>query len=112
MDGHGNPVYDRLQRMICPTISSQRKRCTQEVQETVAPKKERKKRHSVDMGELQRLIGSQGDVFHTGMTEMGTRKQRRWRPFSVDLGEIKEFVAIREITSTKEKNTATADLPE
>ena len=105
VDGHGNPVYDRLLRGICLPASSQGK--------TVAPEKERKKRHSVGLGDLRRFIGDlQGDVFHGEMKEMGTRKQRRKRPFSIDLGQVKEFVAIREITSTKEKSTPLADQPE
>lgn len=104
VDGLGNPVYDRLLRGICPTATCQANRCSQELQGTATSKKEHKKRHSVDLGELRRFIGDlQGDVFHRGMTEMITWKQRCWRRFSVDLSQITEFIAIRKNQVHKRK---------
>ena len=110
VDNNGNPVYDRLQREISPSATS-----CQGVQATATAMKEHKQHHSVDLGELRGFIGDlQGDVHSTEMTEMGTVKQRRRpRRFSVDLGQVREFIALREIkTSLKEENTALADQPE
>ena len=73
VDGNGNPVYDRLLRGIGQTVSQGNGRGKEEVKEIAAPKKDRKQRQSIDLGELQRLTGDlQGDVLHKGMTEMST----------------------------------------
>lgn len=110
VDDHGNPVYDRLLRGICATAACQGNRYSQELKGTAASKKEHKKRHSVDLGEIRRFSEDlQGDVFHRGMTEMGTWKQGCWRPFSVDLCQTEECIAVK---STKETNSTLADQPE
>ncbi|KAJ7365082.1 hypothetical protein OS493_007728 [Desmophyllum pertusum] len=85
------------------------------VQATATAMKEHKQHHSVDLGELRGFIGDlQGDVHSMEMTEMGTVKQRRRpRRFSVDLGQVREFITLRETkTSLKEENTALADQPD
>ena len=87
VDRHGNPVYDRLLRGIDQTVSQgNNRRGNEEVQKIAASKRDRKQRHSIDLGELQRLTEDLGDVLHRGMTETSTSKQGCQRPFSIDLG--------------------------
>ncbi|KAL9976277.1 hypothetical protein ACROYT_G013560 [Oculina patagonica] len=75
---------------------------------------EHKKGCSVDLGELRGFVGAlQGNICSIEMTEMGTVEQRCRRRFSVDMGQVREFIALREMkTSTKEEKTSLADQPE
>lgn len=114
MDGHGNSAYDRLQRGISPIATCQEDLRSQGVQ-TTAVKEEHKRCHSVDLGELRGLIGAiQGDARRMEATEFpGTVEHRCQRRFSVDLGHLREFIALREMNiSTKEESSTLPDQPE
>lgn len=97
-DGRGNPVYDRLQRVISPAATFQQNKGSQGEQFT-AVKKEHKHCHSVDLGELRRFIGAR--KVNTQSMEMtkvpGTVVQRYQHRFSVDLGHLREFISLREM---------------
>ncbi len=75
---------------------------------------ERRQHNSVDLGELRGFIGAlQGNASDMEMTEMGTVEQRCPRRFSVDMGQVREFIALREMTtSTKEEISTLPDQPE
>ena len=105
VDADGNSVYDRLQlRVISPTTACQGNRCSKDRQRSAASKKEHKKRHS-DPGLLKEFTGVLQE--NTRSMEMGIAKQRRRRRFSVDIGQVREFIALREMMiSTKEQSSA------
>ena len=67
---------------------------------TIESSKEHK-HNSIDLGELRAfMVASQGDVDCDEMKEVGAVKQetqRRRRRFSVDLGEVREFIALRDM---------------
>ena len=104
VDADGNPVYDRLQlRVISPTTACQGNRCSKELQGSAASKKERKKRHS-DPGQLREFTGALQENVRS--MEMAIAKQRLRRRFSVDMGQVREFIALREMMiSTDEQNS-------
>ena len=84
---------------------------------TVESSKEHKQHQSVDLGEMRGIVQAlQGDVGSTEMMEMGAMGQtrrRQHRRFSVDLGEVREFIALREMRiSATNESTALADQPE
>ena len=113
VNGLGNPVYDRLQRVISSSTPWPGSRCNNGVQATATANQEHNTRqhHSVDLGVLHRFIGAlQSNTCTVEMTEMVPLEQRRRRRFSVDMGQVREFIAVREIKSTTEEgNTASAD---
>ena len=84
---------------------------------TAESSKEHKQHQSLDLGELRGFVQAfQGDVGSREMMEMGamgqTRRRQR-RRFSVDLGEVREFIALREMRiPSKNESTALADQPE
>ena len=120
MDILGYPIYDKMERVISTTASRQGNGCSQEAQEmtTAESFKEHKQHQSVDLGELRGFVQAfQGDVGSTEMMEMGAvagqTRRRQHRPFSVDLGEVREFIALREMRiSATNESTALADQPE
>lgn len=98
---HGHPIYDNLQRAISPAVTFQSNSCGQTVHEMATV--EHKQHHEVDLGELRGLVRAlQDDVCNTEKMEIGamekTRRDHR-RRFSVDLGEVREFIALREMIS-------------
>lgn len=113
VDGHGNPVYDRLQRVISSTAPCPGNRCSKDVHAKATTNKEHTTRqhHSVDLGELRGFIGAlQGNTCTVETTEVVPVAQRRRRRFSVDMGQVREFIALREMKiTTEEGNTASAD---
>ena len=100
VDARGNPVYDRLQRVISPADTCHENKGSQG-EKVTAVKKEHKHCHSVDLGELRRFIGARKGNTCTQSMEMtevpGTAVQRYQRRFSVDLGHLREFIALREM---------------
>ena len=111
VDIHGHPLYDKLDRVIVPHATRPVNNFSQEGQgmSTVESSKEHKQHRSVDLGELRGIVQAlQGDVGSTEMMEMGAMGQtrrRQHRRFSVDLGEVREFIALREmrISATNER---------
>ncbi|XP_078365666.1 uncharacterized protein LOC144649949 isoform X2 [Oculina patagonica] len=114
VDRLGNPVYDSLLRVISPIPASQENRCKEGVQASATAKMERRQHNSVDLGELRGFIGAlQGNASDMEMTEMGTVEQRCPRRFSVDMGQVREFIALREMKIfPKEEISTLADHPE
>ena len=106
MDDHGRPIYDNLQRVISPTAADQRKSFNQEASRMIAAEssKEHTQHHSIDLGELERFVQTlQGDLCSIDtmdMPGMGHAKSCHRRRFSVDLGEVREFIALREIRAS------------
>ena len=97
VNGDGNPIYDRLLRVISPTAAFQGNRCRQCVQASATAEMEHKQHHSVDLGELRQCIGAlQGNACGMEIAEVGTVEQSR-RRFSVDMGQVREFIALREM---------------
>ena len=114
VDEHGNTVYDRLQRGISPIATYHGDMCSRGVR-IAAVKKEHKHCHSVDLGELRGFIGAlQGDARSMEATHVpGTLEHKYQRRFSIDMGHLREFIALRETKiSTKEESSALADQPE
>ena len=109
MDWHGDPVYDSLQRVISSTAPCPSNRCSKGLYATTTTNQEHSTRqhHSVDLGVLRGFIGAlQSNTCTVEMAEMVPVEQRRRRRFSVDMGQVREFIALREITiSTEESNT-------
>ena len=109
VDRHGSPVYDGLQRVISSTAPCPGKG----VQATATENQEHSTRqhHSVDLGVLSGFIGAlQSNTCPVEMTEMLPLEQRRRRRFSVDMGQVREFLALRESKiTTEEGNMALAD---
>ena len=114
VDIHGYPIYDKMERVISTTASRQGNSCSQEAQEmtTAESSKEHKQHHSADLGELREIVQAlQGDVYSREMMEMGAvgqTRRRQHRRFSVDLGEVRVFIALREmrISATNEHGTS------
>lgn len=115
MNIHGHPIYDKLQRVISPTVTGQSESCGQEARDTDTT--EHEQHHTVDLGELRGFVQAfQDDVRSAEMIEMGamgkTGRGHR-RCFSVDLGEVREFIAVREArTPVSDENMAETDQPE
>lgn len=112
-DQSGNPMYDKLQREISLTSSDQGGGCRQQVQAIlhVTPATQQRENHSIDLGELRRVAKDlQSDM---EMTEVVSNKsQKRRRRFSVDLGEVRGFIALTEIcSSAQEGHDASPYLP-
>ena len=106
VDNHGRPIYDTLQREISPTAAKQSKSFNQQASGMIAAEssKEHTQHHSIDLGELERFVQTlQGDLCSIDMMEttgMGHAKSCHRRRFSVDLGEVREFIALREIRAS------------
>ena len=104
--------------MISPcTAACHSDSCSQDAvgMTTAETSKEQREHHSIDWSELRRFVqASQGDVSNTQMTEMGAGDQAtHHRRFSVDLGEVRGFIALRETRmSSKDECTALAVEPE
>lgn len=106
-------MYDKLQREISLTSSDQGGGCRQQVQAIlhVTPATQQRENHSIDLGELRRVAKDlQSDM---EMTEVVSNKsQKRRRRFSVDLGEVRGFIALTEIcSSAQEGHDASPYLP-
>lgn len=108
MDGDGNPMYDRLLKGTCLTAACHGNGCSQGVKASVSAKMEQRQHHSVDLGELRGFVGSlQGNA----VAEVEAVEKRCRRRFSVDMGQVREFIALREMTiSTKEERSARSTL--
>ena len=118
VDVRGHPVYDKLQRVISPTASCQGSSCNHNVQTTTTTgsSQEQLQHHSVSLGELREFVQAlQGGECRTEMMEMHAAKQarpRHRRRFSVDLGEVREFIALTEMrVSPTDESTLLAEQP-
>jgi len=98
---HGNPIYDKLQRVISPNVTWQSNRCRKEALGlTIAGSSEKhKQRHSVDVGELRGFLPAfQDDIYNREMKQKNvTRQTRSGHRFSVDLGEVSKLIALTEM---------------
>ena len=96
---HGHPLYDKLQRVISPIVTGQSESCGQEARDTDTT--EHEKHHTVDLGELRGFVQAfQDDVRSSEMIEIGAKGETgrgHRRCFSVDLGEVREFISLREM---------------
>ena len=108
MDKCGRPIYDRLQRTISTIAPNQSESYSPEAQSIMIAtekSKEIKQHHSVDLGEIgkfmQCLEGDQCSMALTELGGMGDEKSRHRRRFSVDLGEVREFIALTEIRASR-----------
>ena len=115
----GHPVYDKLQRVISPTAPYQGSTCNHNVQTatTAESSQEQLQHHSVSLGELRGFVQAlQGGECNGEMMEMHAAKQarpRHRRRFSVDLGEVREFIALTEmrVYATDESNSLAEQQP-
>lgn len=107
----GYPIYDKLERVLFPSKASDNSNFSnkdeQEMSTTESSKEH--KHNSIDLGELRTfMMASQGDVYCAEMTEMVDDEQETQchrRRFSVDLGEVREFIALRELRMCLENDT-------
>ncbi|XP_068700438.1 uncharacterized protein [Montipora foliosa] len=118
-DANDGLLYDTLQRGIpVPSVSPKSltpKSLSREpaYQTTVENSREGLKRHSISLGELRGVREAVHDKFcitqpvEIDKVEWTTSHNRR--RFSVDLGEVREFIAMTEMKSTPTENPAVAD---
>ena len=105
MSTDGYPIYDKLDRVLSPGKASYNSDFTNKDKKMTTIGSSIEHRHnSIDLGELRTfMMVSQGDVYCDEMKEVGTfeqEAQRHRRRFSVDLGEVREFIALRDMKMT------------
>ena len=110
----GYPIYDQVERVLSPGKASQNSNFTNKDKKmtTIESSKEHK-HNSIDLGELRTFrVASQGDVDCDEMKEVGAveqETQRHRRRFSVDLGEVREFIALRDMKMYLEDDVRTRE---
>ena len=112
-------MYDKLQRVVSSTASCQGSTFNHNFQTTTTSEssQEQLQHHSVSLGELREFAQAlQGGEWSTEMMEMHAAKQtrpRHRRRFSVDLGEVREFIALTEmrVSATDESNSLAEQQP-
>ena len=119
VDARGHPVYDKLQRVISPTASCQGSTCNNKVEKMTTAESskaaEQLQHHSGSLGELREFVQAlQGGTSSTEIMEMYAAKQarpRHRRRFSVDLGEVREFIALMEMRVSIDDSNSLAEQP-
>ena len=114
MDAHGRFLYDTLQHEM-PNPAFSRKRLNQPTHQSTSKHiNEERMQRCVSLGEFRSFMEPAEDEIHsndsleTGTIGCATKGHKR-RRFSVDLGEVREFIAITELrvapTDTNKANT-------
>ena len=99
------PKYDKLDRGLSSynALHHQNSICSLDVPQGIATTETLREHNyrSIDWSELREFTrASESDVYSKGVTEMGVAEQStsfHRRRFSVDLGEVREFIALREM---------------
>ena len=102
---NGQPKYDKLDRGLSYYNAPHHQNyiCSLDVPQGITTTETfREHNHrSIDWSELREFMwASESDVNSKGLTEVGVAEQPtsvRRRRFSVDLGEVREFIAFREM---------------
>ena len=107
-------LYDTLHRGIpVPSVSPNSLSREPAHQTTVEDSHKGLKRHSICLGELRGVREAvQGEFSSTQQVEIDTigwTTSHNRRRFSVDLGEVREFIAMTEMKSTPTDNPAVTD---
>ncbi|XP_068721502.1 uncharacterized protein [Montipora capricornis] len=107
-------LYDTLHRGIpVPSVSPNSLNREPAHQTTVEDSRKGLKRHSICLGELRGVRDAvQGEFSSTQPVEIdtiGCTTSHNRRRFSVDLGEVREFIAMTEMKSTATDNPAVTD---
>ncbi|XP_068680678.1 uncharacterized protein [Montipora foliosa] len=113
-DANDGLLYDTLQRgMPVPSVSPNSLSREPAHQTTVKDSREGLKRHSISLGELRGVREAVQDKFCSTqpveIDTVGCTTSHNRRRFSVDLGEVREFIAMTEMKSTPTENPAVAD---
>ena len=104
IDGQ-TPKYDKLDRGLSNynALHHQNYICSLDVPQGIATTETLREHNyrSIDWSELREFMrSSESDVYSKGVTEMAVAEQStsfHRRRFSVDLGEVREFIALREM---------------
>ena len=107
-------LYDTLHRGIpVPSVSPNSLSQEPAHQTTVEDSRKGLKRHSISLGELRGVREAAQDKFCSTqpveIDNVGWTTSRNRRRFSVDLGEVREFIAMTEMKSTPTDNPAVTD---
>lgn len=108
----GQPIYDKLERVLLPSKASYNSNFSnKDEQEIITIESSKEHKHnSIDLGELRTfMMASQKDVYCAESTEMVDVEQETQchrRRFSVEMGEVREFIALRELRMCLENDTS------